>query len=197
LKENLKQILLQELTNNEKVGFLISGGFDSSLLLYICCLLKKELGLNTEFKIFTIPRHDDSKTHANRVIDFMSKYFDIKFDTHIVGDPDAHQNIVPSGIKEALKLVNLVLIGDNKNPDHMPGGPLRPKAVSKTILQPFYNYTKKDIIELAIKVDIIKEISAISHTCNASKTLKCTKCYPCRERAWAFAENNHIDIGTM
>jgi len=188
LKDDLKQILLQELTNNEKVGFLVSGGFDSSLLLYICCSLKKEFSLNTEFKIFTVPRHDDSKTHANRVVGFMSKFFNMKFDTHIV---------VLSGIKEALKLVDLVLIGDNKNPDHMPGGSLRPKAVSKTILQPFFNYTKKDIIELAIKVDIIKEISVISHTCNSSKTLKCSKCYPCRERAWAFAENNHIDIGTM
>ena len=197
MREELEPILFQAMTN-KKIGFFISGGFDSMVLLFFCCLLKKEHSLNTEFKIFTVPRYDDSEAHSNRVIDYISKKLNMKFDVNLVGNPDLHHSIqVFSGIRESLKLVDSILLGDTKNPEHLPNGPLRVKSTTKRVVQPFFQYTKKDTVELAIKLDIIKEISSLSHTCTQSNLLRCNQCWQCRERAWGFSQNNYTDIGTM
>ena len=198
--DELENNLLPTLTNAKSFGFFISGGFDSAVLLYVCCAIKQEYNLDCEFKIFTVPRHDDSVVHAQRVIDWISKKFNMTFDIEFVGNPNLyHSHQVLSGLWAAKNSCDHLVLGDTNNPSKLlTGGPFRQKSNNKKFLQPYIecNWDKNDTVALAIELTLT-DLMEITHTCTESKTLRCTTCWQCRERAWAFAENNYTDPGTM
>lgn len=196
--EKIKHDLSRVLSDNDTVGFLVSGGFDSALLLYICCMIKDQQGLSTRFEIFTVPRYDDSRRHAQRVVDFVSLRHGIDLPIFIVGDPSLHHSQqVMSGIAPSLERSQCVLLADTSNPESLPDGPVRIRSDHPAIIQPFFDFTKKDTVALAIELGIVDYVAMVSHTCTESVELRCFQCWQCRERAWGFSQNNYIDPGKM
>jgi len=199
-----KQIISNiELTvlNYKIIGLLVSGGFDSTLVSYLVHDARARLNTDNIFEYFTVPRYDDSVIHANRIIDFIDDKFNMAPSIkHIVGDPDLHHSKqVMSGVRDVLnkyEYINVLLAGENVTPAELPDGPLRGKSNHPKLYQPFYEYTKGVLVQLAIDMDLI-DIIKITHTCTQSKMLRCNSCWQCRERAWAFRQCNYIDPGTM
>jgi 7-cyano-7-deazaguanine synthase in queuosine biosynthesis len=192
--ENLKTTIIP-LLSNYQTGFLISGGLDSSLLLYASLLIMQDNCIKFSPKIFTVPRHDDSVRHAKNIIDFLNQQFNYDLSIIKVGDPNLHHTKqVLSGIKSSMQLVDYLLLGDTKNPDHLDNGPIRVKSYNNKILQPFFDLTKRDTVSLAIYLNCL-ELMKISHTCTESVEIRCEKCWQCKERKWGFLQNNFMDPG--
>ena len=195
--EQIKKQLLPLMIKYPTLGIFISGGFDSGLLLYLCCLIKQQENLSNKFDIFTVPRHDDSIVHANRIVSWINSTFNMSLNITTVGNPDLHHSMqVWSGVLEAHGKCDVVLLADTTNPAHLPNGPVRQRVYFTDIKQPFFDLTKKDIIAVAIDLNLV-DLMELSHTCTESKLLKCAECWQCQERIWGFSENNYLDPGTM
>jgi hypothetical protein len=194
----LKNQLLAVLSEKESVGFFISGGFDSTLLLHVCCEIRQQHKLDTMFKIFTVPRTDNSQAHSLRVVNFVSSNYHLDLPIYIVGDPALHHSQqVMSGIAPSLDQVDCVLLADTSNPESLPDGPVRIRSDYDRVIQPFFDFTKKDTVALAIELGIVDDIATVTHTCTESIELRCGQCWQCRERAWGFQQNDYIDLGRM
>ena len=195
--EELKSELLPLLKTNKVFGFFISGGLDSAVLLYICCLIREQENLPSRFKIVTVPRHDDSSVHSARIVKWINQKFNINLTTSIVGNPNLHHSEqVASGIEIMWYSLDYLLFGDTVNPPHLLNGPERANSTNQKIIRPFMKSYKDNTVRLAIELGL-SELMEITHTCTESKTLRCNVCWQCRERAWAFEVNNYIDPGTM
>lgn len=198
---DLHDILLKTYNTDKTFGFFISGGFDSALLFYYSNLLKFKYKLPAQFEVFTIPRYDDSVVHSSRIIDWINAVYNTKYIISIVGNPDLHHSEqVSSGFKQAIEKCDFITLSGTLNPTHMsnlPSAPVRGPINNYKTFRPFLNYTKQQTVELAITLGIVDQLSSISHTCTESKDLRCNVCWQCKERAWGFAQNNQVDIGTM
>lgn len=196
--KQIEDILLPILDSDDTFGFFVSGGFDSGLLLYVACLIRETHKLNSTFKVYTVPKHEDSAIHASNIVAWINGHFNIKLQPVFVGDPNQHHSLqVISGINVARSQCKNLILGDTTNPDCMqdvPGAPRRQRTTTE--MQPFFEWTKKETVALAAELGLI-ELMQISHTCTESKSIRCAKCWQCNERAWGFRENNYTDPGTM
>lgn len=192
LKEQLVPIL-----NGNKVGFFISGGFDSAVLLYTACQIVDSEKLNSEIIIYTVDRPDGSVLHSERVVNYMRDKFKLELPIRIVGNGKLHHSLqVVSGIIPATLETDYVLLGDTQNPAHLLDGPVRTPSIIPKIIQPFFQLTKKETVALMIELGFTDAMT-LTASCTESILLKCNECWQCRERVWAFAENKIKDLGTM
>lgn len=190
------------LTKRPYVGFFASGGFDSTILLYTASLVISKTTHNKEVTVYTVPRFDDSVVHVKRVLSWLKlKFPEITYTTKLTGDPNVHHSQqVASGISQVLegdKEILLILADTDIPKELIENSPIRIKTKYRQIWQPFINYTKNFTIQLAKELNVLNEVAQISHTCTESKSLRCGKCWQCRERAWGFKSANLIDVGTM
>jgi hypothetical protein len=199
LFQELMEDLLPRIKANNKIGFFISGGFDSGLLLYSACLVCEINGIDPNFVVLTIPRYDDSIVHAARIIDWINQRFNLTLDLIQVGNPDLHHSKqILSGCQDAEKYnyADLFLLAETTNPKILPNGPIRSRSPSPRFYQPWFDKTKDHTVALSLELGV-KELQKISHTCTQSKTIRCKQCWQCQERAWAFSSLGVVDIGTM
>ena len=199
LFNELTQDLKKKFETNKKIGFFISGGLDSSVLLYASCLIKQEQNLDNEFIVFTVPRYDDSVVHANRILSWISEKFQINFSQYYVGNPDLHHSRqVESGCVEAYEknLADFFLLGCTAVPQELPKQLVRNRSSWDRLYQPWFDYTKDHTVRLMLELQCYELIS-LTHTCTESKTIRCGECWQCSERAWAFAKVGIEDYGTM
>lgn len=189
-------------STNGHIGIFISGGFDSCLLAELVFREITKLNLDTDITIYTVPRYDDSSVHADRICTWLrSRYPNISFNTKLVGDPNEHHSRqVLSGILESIKDPNVkILLGDTAISEEMleAAAPVRIESNDPRIVQPMLGYDKTITISMANDLGLLNEISELTHTCTESPTLRCSICWQCRERAWAFAKLGLVDKGTM
>jgi hypothetical protein len=202
--------IIEELTSILKsksvIGLFVSGGFDSTVLAYTLHQLRNELQTNNTFKFFTIPRFEDSAIHARRIIKSIDQYFSQPASQHIlVGNPYLHHKLqVMSGFEYVSKFMDTnerykadaYIFSDTLNPTSLPNGPERNKAPSPLVYQPLFKYTKDETVNIMIQRNL-HHIMDLTHTCTNSKLLRCTECWQCQERAWAFSKCGVKDTGTM
>lgn len=198
------------------IGVMVSGGLDSTVLTYLLLSLKKD----NVIELFVVPRPDDSHLHAMRVKAYLDKTFDVNLQLNVVGTGDVHHSKqVTSGIKEAVENYDcdVFLTSTTKNPESLdppemlPGyqygtflspegipydGPKRVRSWHEKVFDVFWDYSKRDVVAV-LKEKKLDDIAALTHTCTASKTIRCSRCWQCCERAWAFEKNDYKDIGTM
>lgn len=195
--QTIKSQFIPFLTNNKKIAVMISGGFDSGLLLYTCLKVSKQENLDNSFTAITVPRFDDSMVHANRIINWINKEFSTDISIEESGNPYLHHSQQTwSGVVGKMGKFNLILMGCTTNPSHLLNGPFRPKVNTRNVYQPFFDLTKKDTVKLAIELNLT-DLMLLSHTCTESKLLRCGQCWQCKERAWGFEVNNYTDPGSM
>jgi hypothetical protein len=193
-----EQKLLPLLADNKKIGLFASGGFDSTLLLFVCLTIYQQHRLPLNLRIFTVPRHDDSIAHASRIVNFFNEQFNTSLEISTVGNPNlSHEQQVLSGVMQARDLCDHLLIGDTSNPTHLPNGPARVRSMSPRFVQPFFDWTKKQTVQLAHELGQLEKIAELTHTCTESSSIRCGQCWQCLERAWGFSQNNLADNGTM
>lgn len=201
--ENIIKHLELIVDSYKNIGVLSSGGLDSSVLLFLLLKLSEERKTNNKIKVFTVPRIDGSKNHSSSIVDFLNKKFNIQIEHKIVGDIKLKEPArqVVSGITAALNdtSLDIVLAADTKMPDFevIPGepNPVRVRGHMPRYDQPFFNYTKDYTVKLAIENNL-DEIFLRSHSCVTLDHGRCNQCWWCKERSWAFAQNNYIDPGT-
>ena len=92
------QLVKIELDPTKKTGVLLSGGMDSSIMLFLILTEIKEKNLDINLTVYNVPnKNDNAAVHSKRVIDFLENYFCTKINFSSIGNGD-----LPS-----LKLINL------------------------------------------------------------------------------------------
>jgi 7-cyano-7-deazaguanine synthase in queuosine biosynthesis len=182
--------------SSNDIGILVSGGFDSAVLSYVCFMHQRREILH----LCTVPKiQENSAVNSLRIKSWLESVHNISINQHIVGDPTlVHYMQVASGCKEMLNNTSMsMLMACTKNPDDMLTGwaPKRPRSKNPRILQPFLDYDKSFVVGLADYLGILSTVSTISHSCTQTSTVRCGRCWHCNERKWAFDKLQLIDIG--
>jgi hypothetical protein len=195
LYTEFESIALPYLQSKDRVAVMVSGGFDSAVLLYSLCLIKSSHKLGVNISTFTVPLHNDSERYSRMVTAWVGNKFNLDLTPTICGDPDlAHNQVVKSGIAHAVSICPNIIIAETTNPSHLTNlssAPARTRALK--IFQPFINWTKKETVKLSIDLDLDNLVS-LTHSCT-EKTVRCNQCWQCQERAWGYAENAYPDPG--
>ena len=181
--DNLRDIV----ENNKKIGILVSGGFDSALLLYLCCEFEKD----NEFFTFVVDRPNKSLYFNQIVIDWINKKFNKNLKSIVVGHKSYHHSAhVRAAIIEILNFpLDVLLGGDTAKPAELPSGPNRSKSQNSKVLQPFYELTKDKLVKISLDFGV-SELLNITGTCGVGKIPACGECWPCQEKTWALNQNN-------
>jgi len=181
--------LIFSLPENAKPGIMLSGGADSTLLLWM--LLKN----NINPLPFVVNRRNGSITNTKCVIDWINNYYNISYPyPTMVGNPSSltHDQQVKSGLREVFKkeFATHVYLGTIKPPPvdfpkNPPDQTLKNK--NKNIITPFLLKNKKDIYKL-YKTNNILDLLKITHSCEIYDDKHCNKCFSCYERLWGMNE---------
>lgn len=200
LLDHLEQDLLGRFNNKKRIGFFISGGFDSTVLLLAACEIRKRCDLNIEYLGITVPRSDNSLNHANRIVTYINSKFLSTIDVIGLGSPYLHHSVqVADGCTRAKNrnLADLYLLADTAIPRGLEkDAPKRVKSTDDLFYQPWFYETKDHVVKLAQELND-PEIDLITHSCTESKTIRCGECWQCKERKWAFDTVGIEDFGKM
>jgi 7-cyano-7-deazaguanine synthase in queuosine biosynthesis len=192
LYEIIQHKLKPLIQSNKDLGFYISGGIDSTVLLYTCCRIKADTGGNARFHAFTIPTGHDT-AWAHRVINWMKNNFQIDIDQTVVNFdktlPGNHR--VRSTLGVASQMCDHILLGDTTNPSAIRPGPERILSKDPRFVQPMFDWTKREVIALSQEINMPDELMIITNSCDNDNT--CGHCWACTERAWGFAANDLSD----
>lgn len=186
----------------KKIGVLVSGGWDSAVLLYL--VWAKCLKQGNEMYIYTVPKLDGAVKYAEKVVEWCRyKLIAPRVQHKIVGDisADDPSEYVKSGVIEALTSgeVDVVYSAvtayyDEMNPDHertlTKGTPFE-----DIVRQPFAELTKDKTVQLAFDLGIADDIMNITHSCTELDEGRCGYCPWCKERDWAFKQIEKEDKG--
>jgi len=173
-----------------RVGIMLSGGMDSALLLY---LLAKNL--DSAIYPFTIPKTDGAARYVNSIVDWINiKLNKTIYQPQLVGNPNLHHTqIVNSAMKEIDSKYDILFFAGNTYPETiLPNGPVRVKRTNPKHVQPFFDLYKTDILQGYIDNHIM-DLLLLTHTCTEQQIGRCTTCWQCKERQWAFEQLCIID----
>jgi 7-cyano-7-deazaguanine synthase in queuosine biosynthesis len=185
---------------NLSYGIMLSGGLDSAILLGL--LVKQDP--NIKLQSFTIDKVDGAMLYADRIVEYVNNRFNVNLPTTIVvGNPTAHHREQSrTAVEEILSnhTVDFLFNALNKNPpelDQLPGAPQRStRAEHPKIVLPFVDMLKTDILQLMYDNDL-EDLIELTHSCTERQMTRCSQCWQCTERAWAFAQLNKLDKGTF
>ena len=210
---------------NKKIGVVVSGGFDSSILWHI--IYGECLSRGQECIPFTVPKVDGALTYATRMLEWSCEVYGTKRLHPWVINSDGVdwkrnsflgeevQQQLLSGMKEAV-IVNgcdIIFNGVNEYPPnydslcsyHTPGPRLLARdsdykhegtPIGEIYLQPLADLTKDQIVLLANSLGILDDVSRLSHSCVELIRGRCGECFWCKEREWGFKEAGETDHGT-
>lgn len=178
----------------EPFALWLSGGFDSTLLLYLLCREKPRY-----LAAYNVARGGGTDHYARRAVEHIGARFGSSIcltEIEPALDRDAHYQI-NAPMEEFLRrrFVNHIFTGVTSNPDGLPGGPNRPLFETPGHILPFLKCDKSHTVALAAQLDVLDEIALLSHSCTerSRPEERCGQCWQCQERAWAFAINGLED----
>ena len=184
---------------DQKYGIMLSGGLDSAILLYT--ILKNNASISIQ--PFTIPKVDGSIEFVNPLIQYFNETFYTDIPKTIqVGDPSVHHRLQSkTAVTDIFRnhKIDLLFIALNQNPPELtniPGAPNRStKSDNPKILMPFVNMHKDEILQIMYDFDQAY-LAEITHSCTEQQIGRCSCCWQCTERAWAFSKLGKIDPGS-
>lgn len=204
------EIVNLELDTSIEHGILLSGGLDSAILLSL--MIKVFLAAGEPVKIcpFTVDG-PGSEFFAKMVIKYVNTRYDINIpDPIIVGDANAHHSQkTTSAMREIVRRfgdrIELVWQATNQNPPKEDFDYGRfydqnsyPNRVKGEVFYrnklPFIHLRKNHIVNM-IDLHDLGDIETVTHSCTQMKKFRCTSCFQCLERSWAFKKNNKKDKG--
>lgn len=201
---------------NKKIGVLLSGGFDSALLLHLICLHND----NSDIILFTLDKPDGSTNHINKIIentDFRSNIYTKITIPYEDNDEETKSSLGVSGKKIYYwtfrnygDKFEMLYSGNTTNPPEGTitfrsprrlyvapnrSNSLQAEKNNKKFSMPFGKLTKKDTVKMVNELNLNYVIEH-SHTCTTTESGRCNDCWQCKEREWGFKENNLVDFGT-
>lgn len=213
MDETVYNDLKEKLLTHDHIGIMLSGGLDSAIFFYCLMTVREQEKLtDTKITVFTVDVAMGAKKDAGAILDFINQTFDSAIEQVIVGE--SHRKLHPnlmvwSGMADAYTQVDCLTLADNQVPD-VPGliddpwcpprKTLDPKDYDSDLpvidsYRPWIELTKDKTVKIAIDMGLT-ELFKLTRTCCVDKYKRCGECWYCRERAWAFTQNNYIDPGT-
>lgn len=168
--------------STKNVGLYLSGGIESSLLLYL--LAKLELNI----RCYTIIQDNICMERNRNII----KWINTKLDSNVFQLEEIHDKN-PTSDRTFVRWILLYLrtgevdefvIGSNKFMPHLPE---RKYFEHKKVLIPFKSMYKNEVVQLYKKENIL-ELLELTHSCYVQKYGHCGSCLNCEERLWALKE---------
>ena len=189
-----KRIFSLELPTTKRIGVMVSGGIDSTLLYYLLQFLKKTHNTNHDIKSFVVPRSEGSKYFAKPIVNYVNNLLDIPESYPIlVGNTQVDESKqVESGVVDAFKFVKIetIYIGAiDLRPEHLINIEKPTVVETEVVKLPLLHLEKSHIIDLYYKLGI-EAILQHTHSCNNSETVHCGICNGCTERLWGFSQLN-------
>lgn len=189
-----------------RIGVMVSGGIDSGVVLFLTLKYISENNLSNTVTAFTVERPYDSADTAAKIVEYCNSLFTNIKVTHqtvsVTGDSISHNYQTMTGIYSVRNdnIVDGVIVADTKIPevqliDNM-SNPPRFNNRARDIIQIVIDFTKDVTVGLAIKHNLIPLFES-SHSCIKFIKGRCDTCYWCREREWAFQQNNFTDPGVI
>jgi len=215
------------LDNHKRVGFMLSGGYDSCVLLSLLLIKTSPKSV----QLYTIDKPDNSVKNAQAVTDlFRGLYPDILFNNLVVRGGDYQEDYLigtgspwdlidhdtkwgPIGTQGYIALmdildnyaetVEVIYSGYTKNPPVIIASTTSPPFRTNAdraqdnipkFKGPFSHLTKDKVIRIANDIGA-HHAMIMSHTCTQVSVGRCNECWQCKERAWAFDQNNMLDYG--
>jgi 7-cyano-7-deazaguanine synthase in queuosine biosynthesis len=197
-----KQIVVN-LQQNTAYGLMMSGGLDSTVLLYLMLRACPTASIQP----FYIAKHDGSYAYIDGIIEYVNLLFNSRLPEPIkVGSPDIHHTqINQTGIRHVLLKypeIEKLFIGINQNPPQPWGDPKwefpnRPTSNNNPRLEmPFMMLYKTHIVDLVNQFEI-QALANLTHTCTEQVSGRCLKCFQCSERMWAYQTLGLTDHGKL
>ena len=215
-----------QIPRDKKIGVVVSGGLDSSILWHI--VYGECLERNQECIPFTVPKVDGALTYATRMLEWSCDYYGTKqlhpwvinsdgVDWNREQDYQGEevQQQLLGGMKEVIVngYADVLFNGVNEYPPnykslcsyHTPGPRLLARdsdykhegtPIKEIYLQPFADITKDQIVLLAKELSVLADLSYLSHSCVELIRGRCGECFWCKEREWAYEQAEEIDYGT-
>lgn len=185
----------------DRFGLYISGGFDSALMLHLYCIEAKNRSVGTLYCI-TIDRGSAAIDFGKSICQWAENLHKIKIEHMIVSIPEKlhHSQHISYPSQQLFRFGFKTLISaDTQNPPIKLNGtePVRipPDANYDGWHFPFARMDKSQTVELAHQMEVLEEISKLSHSCTETDGERCGSCWQCNERAWAFQKTGLIDPG--
>jgi len=182
-----------------QVGVMISGGLDSTLLLYL--LTKENKTRTNPVDLITLSvERKNAMVHVNRAIETVERLNNVTIKNMVVGDPTVDSDYqVISGALDALsnKKIPLVFLATTAVPDnlHLEAGfapPVRDPKPRTRVIQPWVLETKDQVVKYIVEHNLF-DLVKVTHSCTVEDMSHCGKCFNCVERKWAFDANNASD----
>jgi 7-cyano-7-deazaguanine synthase in queuosine biosynthesis len=187
---------------DKKYGILLSGGFDSAVLLYMILKAYPEIDL----RAFTIPKEDGAMNYSPKVVDYINQKLNTNIPQPIaVGNLSLHHRVQTHAATHDMVAnhgVTLIFNGINKNPpelepeDGAPDRSLLSAIDARKIYYPFFDLYKTHIVDFMFQLGI-EELMNLTHSCTEMPEGRCGKCLQCGQRAWAFSTLVQNDTGTL
>ncbi len=181
---------------DEPFGVLISGGFDSTLLLHLIC---REIGASGRvFYTCNVSRGLGTEEAALATAQRLSERYGCVITHRQLCTNGEHADQVSNAAHSYLATgeVAKLFVADTTNPDVLPNGPNRlSPAETKRLprwLFPFLHCDKSHMVALADQLGIVPDM-IYTHTCTEWGEGECGVCWQCRERAWGFGQNGLTD----
>jgi len=184
-----------------KIGLLISGGLDSSLMLYLITKEIKEKNSNVEFITYTVEQElKGTVHHTKKIINIIEELNNISITNIIVGASHAHTDYeIIYGTLDALnrerksnQVLDVLYLASTKVPEELKnvnGAPRRDGRNIFSVVQPWSTVNKDEIVSYILKNNLL-ELVKNSHSCTMISNKHCGECWNCIERIWAFDKNN-------
>jgi hypothetical protein len=194
-----------EIPVDRRLGMMISGGIDSTILYYLLLYARQQYKPDTFIRPFSIKRKDGSKRVVGKVIDEVNKLFGIEnVIPSIVGDtslPEIEQ--VKSAVIQAWNLlgpyppffpyVDIVYIGSiSVREEHLFGYIIPEIIETENVKFPLLHLEKSHVIDLYYRMGV-EHLLQYTYSCVTDENIHCGYCNGCVERAWGFEQLNKKD----
>lgn len=179
----------------KRIGILLSGGMDSSILLYLLC---KEVHENQKSVIINAchmkPR-TDLTVIVQSVMDYTSSKFPVTISYHTMP-----RRFIREGVRNILDVLkcdyvftgcNKVVVGEFTPTKIIIGDtpPVRGEPYNERHLRPFIHMDKREIVELYINENVLDMIP-LTVSCGVydmgDAEKDCGECYFCMEKRWGM-----------
>jgi len=203
-------ILLKIPSNTNNIIVSMSGGIDSTLLIY---LLAKYLKNNHIKKTITplifLPKNKTNhflNKNSNKILKQISKLTKFKFNNKLIKYLKNKTELTSNDF-DCFKDVDFVIVGATKNPnikfnddnhrdkkrdDNKVMIDDNNKIIHKRFI-PIYHLNKKDIAKIYREQNLLKTLLPLTYSCisknieiTKNHTKPCKRCWWCEEKKWAF-----------
>lgn len=187
-------------------GVLMSGGFDSALMLALILEARKQEQHKVPFTVYTVQRGMGAEEFAINMAGLMEEHFKVNLNMVFLGMPPGLPHNKEVGVPAASVvgawLVGKMFSGATSNPPIDTGKWLAPTRPSLDAQKPGFKRWVYPMLHLdkSHTVAMVRErgydfIETNSHTCTQLPKGRCGECFQCQERAWAYRTLGVTDPG--